>query len=205
VPLSDVLAQGYANDYAGYVTTPEEYTRQRYEGGHTMFGRWQLPACQQEFARVAADMREGRPSEAGPTPRLSRRRAARGPDPDVPVVAGAEFGAVLRQPRGGYRRGEQVRVRFVGANPNNALYRGGSYLQVQRRDDKQWHPVADDNDWCTSFEWEQQKPGSIVTIGWDIDEHVRPGRYRITYCGDARDGAGRITSFTGTSREFPVA
>ncbi len=204
VPLSDVLAQGYANDYAGYVTTPEEYTRQRYEGGHTMFGRWQLPAYQQEFARVAADMREGRPSEAGPTPELSRRRPARGPDPDVPVAAGAEFGAVLQQPRDGYRRGEQVHVRFVGATPNNALHRGGSYLQVQRRDDEQWHPVADDNDWCTRFQWEQDKKGSTVTISWDIDEHVAPGRYRITYCGDARDSAGCLTSFVGTSHEFLV-
>lgn len=39
VPVEDVLVQGYANDYAGYITTPEEYDAQRYEGGHTVFGR----------------------------------------------------------------------------------------------------------------------------------------------------------------------
>ncbi len=30
--------QGYSNAYAGYVTTPEEYRAQRYEGGYTLFG-----------------------------------------------------------------------------------------------------------------------------------------------------------------------
>ena len=37
---------GYANAYAGYVTTPEEYAAQRYEGGHTVFGRHTLAAWQ---------------------------------------------------------------------------------------------------------------------------------------------------------------
>src|SRR3954470_4119303 len=75
----DVIVQGYANDYAGYVTTPEEYDAQRYEGGHTMFGRWQLPAYVQEVTRVATDLRDGAPSRSVPTrtrraPRPARRR-----------------------------------------------------------------------------------------------------------------------------------
>ena len=59
VPTRHVLVQGYANDYAGYVTTPEEYGAQRYEGGHTMFGRWELPAYVQEVTRLARDLRDG--------------------------------------------------------------------------------------------------------------------------------------------------
>ncbi len=35
---------GYANAFVGYCTTPEEYEVQGYEGGHTVFGRWTLPA-----------------------------------------------------------------------------------------------------------------------------------------------------------------
>jgi len=34
---------GYANDYAGYVTTPEEYALQHYEGASTMYGTDTVP------------------------------------------------------------------------------------------------------------------------------------------------------------------
>jgi neutral ceramidase len=51
-----VLA-GYANAYAGYVTTPEEYALQDYEGASTHFGQWTLPAYQTELARLAARLR----------------------------------------------------------------------------------------------------------------------------------------------------
>lgn len=203
VPVDAVLAQGYANDYAGYITTPEEYSRQRYEGGHTMFGRWQLPAYQQEFARIAADLRVGRPSDAGPKPRGARQRTARGAGPDV-APEGLEFGAVLTEPAARYRHGEQVLARFVGANPNHHLRRGGSYLLVQRHDAESWLPAADDNDWATRFQWRREGAGSMVTVTWDVTADAEPGRYRITYSGDARCGSGALTAFTGTTREFVV-
>ena len=47
---------GYANAYAGYVTTPEEYELQDYEGASTHFGKWTLPAYQTVFARLAASL-----------------------------------------------------------------------------------------------------------------------------------------------------
>lgn len=48
-----VLYTGYADDYSGYVTTPEEYDRQGYEGAFTQFGRWTLPAWQTRIRRLA--------------------------------------------------------------------------------------------------------------------------------------------------------
>src|SRR3954453_15486352 len=73
----NVIVQGYANDYAGYVTTPEEYDAQRYEGGHTMFGRWELPAYLQEVSRVARDVADRSPTaspDAGKRPPRPRGR-----------------------------------------------------------------------------------------------------------------------------------
>lgn len=43
----------YCNDYMGYVTTAEEYRRQCYEGGHTVYGQWTLAAFQTRFAELA--------------------------------------------------------------------------------------------------------------------------------------------------------
>lgn len=54
--VSRAVLVGYANAYAGYVTTPEEYTLQDYEGASTHFGKWTLPAYQTVFADLAATM-----------------------------------------------------------------------------------------------------------------------------------------------------
>lgn len=47
--IEEVILCPYANGYAGYITTPEEYNVQQYEGGHTVFGKWTLPAIQTAF------------------------------------------------------------------------------------------------------------------------------------------------------------
>lgn len=54
---------GYANSYSGYVTTPEEYQRQLYEGASTHFGQWTQPAYQTLFRRlVRALVADSRPA-----------------------------------------------------------------------------------------------------------------------------------------------
>ena len=56
-----VVLAGYSNGYAGYITTPEEYMLQQYEGGHTLHGRWSLPAYQQIVSQLAAALESGAP------------------------------------------------------------------------------------------------------------------------------------------------
>jgi neutral ceramidase len=51
-----VLLAGYANAYAGYVATPEEFDVQAYEGASTHFGRWTLGAYQSRFRDLAAEL-----------------------------------------------------------------------------------------------------------------------------------------------------
>jgi neutral ceramidase len=208
VPIEDVLVAGYANDYAGYVTTPEEYDQQDYEAGHTMFGRWQLPAYQQEFARIAADMKAGRASDPGPSP---TRNPSTGKLPlqpgvvlDVPQI-GRNFGDVLEQPQPSYLPEQQVRTVFATANPNNDLQHGGSYLEVQRKDGDKWIRVADDGDWSTKYYWARDGiAASTGTITWDIPPDTPEGSYRVVHHGDAKDVFGQIRPFDGVSREFTV-
>lgn len=205
--LANVLVVGYSNGYIHYVTTPEEYDAQRYEGGSTFFGRWELPALQQAAARLATALRDGRPVPIGPVaPDLSARQhpAKDRSAPDVPP-AGKRFGDVLVQPVAGYRPGAQVRAVFVGAYPNNDLHRGGTYLEVQCEQGGAWRTVANDGDWSTKFHWSEAKgAGQVVTITWDVPEDTPARRYRIRYHGDARSAGGTLTAFTGTSEEFHV-
>lgn len=54
--VEEVILSPYANGYSGYITTHEEYQHQRYEGGHTLFGKWTLAAYQTNFERLAKEL-----------------------------------------------------------------------------------------------------------------------------------------------------
>ncbi|HEU4946150.1 MAG TPA: neutral/alkaline ceramidase [Kribbella sp.] len=202
--LTDVLVVGYSNGYLHYVTTPEEYDTQQYEGGSTLFGRWELPALQQTVAGLAVAMRDGQAVPYGePEPDLSaRQRHARPRVPaDVPP-RGHDFGDVLVQPRSHYCRGEQVAVVFAAAYPNNDLRRGGTYLEVQRETETGWSTVADDGDWSTTFRWHRDGARQTATITWAVPEDATPGRYRIRYHGDALTRV--LRPYSGTSPPFTI-
>lgn len=51
-----VVITGLANTYCDYVTTPEEYSVQRYEGASTIYGPYTLPGFIQEFNKLAVAM-----------------------------------------------------------------------------------------------------------------------------------------------------
>ena len=59
--VTEAIAIGYANAYAGYVTTPEEYAEQDYEGASTHFGKWTLPAYLTLFKELVAELRSEAP------------------------------------------------------------------------------------------------------------------------------------------------
>ena len=52
--VSRVHVSGYANAYAGYLTTLEEYGAQRYEGAYTLFGAGSLGVFEHELRQLAA-------------------------------------------------------------------------------------------------------------------------------------------------------
>ena len=205
--LQNVLVSGYSNGYIHYVTTPEEYEAQQYEGGSTLFGRWELPALQQTVAALATAMSSGTPTTVGaPTTDLSGRHRTR-PDRSVPdaAPAGSALGDVVVAPRTTYRAGQRVGAVFVGAHPNNRLRRGDSYLRVQSRDGTSWQTVQDDGDWATRFTWRRLRGGqSEVTVTWDIPEDIADGDYRMSYTGDGRGADGQLRPFCGTTDPFAV-
>lgn len=75
--VSHIAVQGYANAYAGYVTTPEEYTAQRYEGASNLYGAWSLAAFCTVFARMASRMQKAeRPYDIGEKSVITTRALA---------------------------------------------------------------------------------------------------------------------------------
>ncbi|UZE96057.1 neutral/alkaline non-lysosomal ceramidase N-terminal domain-containing protein [Alkalimarinus alittae] len=55
-PIKHVMISSLAGGYTGYVTTPEEYGRQYYEGGHTIYGKQTLPYLTAQSSKLAHDM-----------------------------------------------------------------------------------------------------------------------------------------------------
>ncbi len=203
--LRNVLVAGYSNAYIHYVTTPEEYEAQRYEGGSTLFGRWEAPALTQVAAELATSMRDGRPvsaiAPAGPE-RKPRGRGRRRSSPDRPLE-GRRFGDVVGAPRSSYRPGDQVRVSFSGADPNNDLHRGSTYLQVERHVEGAWRRIADDGDWETKIQFSKDGQGLRTTVTWDVPADAS-GTYRIRYFGDAIADHLDVKAFSGTTEPFDV-
>lgn len=209
VPLENVLMQGYANAYSQYVTTPEEYDLQQYEGGSTLYGRYTLPAQQQEFAALAASLRDGTPAGGGPTPpdHSDRQTSLQtGVVMDNPP-AGRRFGDVLAEPAASYGPGATVTAEFVTGHPKNDLHRNGTFLEVQRQVDGGWVRHLDDGDWDTTYRWVRLNGvtgTSKAVITWKVAPGTPAGTYRIAHFGDARSLFGPVSAFSGATRTFRV-
>jgi neutral ceramidase len=55
--VKHVYVTGNANGYFGYTTTPEEYRRQNYEGGHTLYGQYSTPYLTAQLGLLARDFK----------------------------------------------------------------------------------------------------------------------------------------------------
>ncbi|MFH8884794.1 neutral/alkaline ceramidase [Streptomyces californicus] len=209
VPLDRVLLQGYANAYSQYVTTPEEYDTQNYEGGSTLYGRYTLPAYQQEYARIADSLRAGTALDRGTAPPDESGRQftfQTGVVYDNPP-SGKAFGSVLKAPESSYARGSTATVEFATGHPKNDVRRGSTFLEVQRLENGAWKRVLDDGDWETTYRWTRLNGltgTSKATITWRIAPDTAPGAYRIVHHGDAKSFLGKITPFTGATGTFTV-
>ncbi len=54
--VQKIMLAAYCNGYSGYITTPEEYDVQMYEGGHTIYGRYTLAAYQTKLKELAIQL-----------------------------------------------------------------------------------------------------------------------------------------------------
>ncbi|UZJ55301.1 hypothetical protein CBS101457_004621 [Exobasidium rhododendri] len=214
-----VVLSGPANTYGHYVTTKEEYGAQRYEGGSTLFGPNTLEAYMHIYVKVLlpalVDDDAAKMIPPGSLAPLSIEKAFKY---DRPVVYDnspfrKSFGDVLEQPQGFYKVNDRanVTVTFVAANPRNDLRLESTYLEVQRRDDRNvedWRTVRTDGHHSTTMRWTQTSTTtgtSKMEIGWLVEEGTPPGMYRIVYYGSSKTPfTGKINPFEGRSNAFTL-
>lgn len=180
-----VLVQGYANGYGHYLTTPEEYDEQLYEGGATIFGRHQLDAILAAVVELAAAMRAGHPLDHGQPPRRQRSRIA-SPMGSTRFARRSRVG-VRRAPTSA-RVGEVVTAWFDAEHPNRVLR--PTYFRVEQRVGDSWTVVADDASPNTTITWHRDRCLRFhAEVDWISSE---PGVYRITYVGE-RETTAELT------------
>ena len=142
-----VVLAGYANEYASYFTTPEEYDAQHYEGGTTVYGPASGPFLTASLADLARPAGRRRPAPAPHRfdPTLGLRPTAR------PVSARAPRAArVLAQPRATARLGHaRLRWRGGGSGTDRPLDR--PFVAVQRHTARGWRTT--DTDLGLSILW----------------------------------------------------
>ncbi|WP_162872723.1 neutral/alkaline non-lysosomal ceramidase N-terminal domain-containing protein [Austwickia chelonae] len=206
-----VFLQSVTNAYGHYFTTPQEYTRQDYEGGATVFGRWTVPVLEGVVAHLGRALRDGTPVAMGvpPSPKVTVESAVGKVVHDAPTP-GEHFGQQVAGPGLGDKpravaAGSTVQADFVGAHPNNSVSRRTSLMRVERRTTTGWERVADDNDPDTRFSWTRVGVASSkVALSWTVPAEARPGTYRFVYTGDAKVPGGRLEAIVGEGEPFDV-
>jgi neutral ceramidase len=206
-PGEIVVLSSLANAYSSYLTTPEEYAKQHYEGASTQFGPNSLPAYQQEFSRLADALAAGAPVAPGPTPAdLSRNQwsfQAGVVLDDVPLFR--RFGDVVTHPAASYGRGAVASAVFWGGHPRNDPLIGSSYVDVERLENGAWVTVARDRDPSTTYRWARDGIAySKITVTFDTTG-AAPGTYRLRHRGHWKSGwTGAVTPYEGVTRTFTV-
>jgi neutral ceramidase len=211
--VTQVILTGLANEYSGYITTPEEYDTQQYEGASTLYGRLTFEAYRQIFGKLAAEMVNGVPSAPGPTPpdlsagQITLQTGVVYDDKRV----WENFGDVMTQPAASVNRGGTVTASFRAGHPKNKLNTGWSHYFVQRQTPSgSWGDVVWDAMPEGRMSWRRDGAPdclacSFAEVRWDVPLSTQPGTYRITHNGAWKHGVtGAITPYQGTTRTFVV-
>ncbi|XP_031838351.1 neutral ceramidase [Nomia melanderi] len=206
-----VIVAGLCNTYSDYITTPEEYQIQRYEGASTIYGPYTLSIYLKQYTELVTAALFKRNVDPGPPPaNFSNKNLLTFVTPvlfDTPKW-GRNFGDCIKQPQKLARPGDTVTAVFISGHPRNNLMTENTFLTVERlTKDEVWVPVATDANWETRFEWQRTSVvlgSSQVTITWQVPEDIKQGEYRIRHNGYYRYILGGIFPYYGVSNHFKV-
>ena len=170
--IERVVVSGLANEFILYLTTPEEYARQHYEGGNTHFGTYASNLLKAELTRLAGTLARGHP--APPPVAFDPTNGVR---PDGPAYgSGAASGTLLNQPAAIYPRLGHAEVAWQGGVRGLDRPVDRPFVIVERRQGGRWVRAGDDLG--LAMLWEVDDEGRY-RARWEIPLGARRGKHRF--------------------------
>jgi len=190
VGVKGVSVMGLTNEFIQYITTPEEYDRQHYEGGSTIYGPASSAALTDVLVEMARNLRDGKPAPA-PYPFDPRHGVEANGEP---FGKGAESATALAQPVA-TPPGAQAVFEWQGG-PNGLDRRlDRRFIAIERKTKKQaastaaglraglrpprsqaWKRVTDDLG--VSIVWTGD-PDGAYSAHWQVSPRAKAGMYRF--------------------------
>jgi neutral ceramidase len=166
-----VIESGLANEFIQYLTTPEEYDRQHYEGGSTLYGPLSVPFLIGQHTELARRLAAGRPAQDAypfdPTNGVQLNGQPYGP--------GAERGVFDTQPRTTRRFGHVV-IGWRGGPQGLDRPVDRAFVTVERRVKRRWRRVT--SDLGLQMLWHMDGENRYVAK-WEIPRDAQRGFYRM--------------------------
>lgn len=216
MPYQAVVYNGNTNAYASYMTTPEEYEKQHYEGGFTLFGINQQPAVMQETARLVKLIQKETSGRQTGDPEWIRDEPKKIDPADILrkeiddsvsyVPAGSYFGKLKGKMPETVCAGTDLELSFriSGLNRPEMLNRSYFYVQRYLPEIEKWVTVTDDSGLDTWFSGRKASSGMIIDTVWKIPSSAVPGVYRYTVQCAVREKKGTVRPVYAFSPEFEI-
>ncbi|KAJ3195270.1 hypothetical protein HDU82_002180, partial [Entophlyctis luteolus] len=158
-----IVIAGLSNTYVSYTTTFEEYQIQRYEGGSTAYGPYQLKAMQQIFTQMATSFSGGAnlTSLSSMAENFTEWQLLPGVVLDTTPIT-SYFGNVLTSPNSTYNIGDTAYAVFQCAHPRTGTgYTDPAsgiptFMTVDKRTNSgTWITFLTDAGWDTKYLWKR--------------------------------------------------
>jgi hypothetical protein len=169
--VTDPVVIGLANNYMGYLTTPEEYQMQHYEGGHTVYGMWTSLLARDAFVALSRSLARGEPA-----PEPDEPAALGGTNPGGFPTGDAE-GAITEEPPKSVARFESVSIGWAGSPMGVDRPVDQPFVILERLVRGTWR--TSDTDLGLSFIWREADGDYSARYEMPADEPLGPHRLRI--------------------------
>lgn len=167
-----VVIAGLAYDYLQYVTTPQEYAQQSYEGGSTLFGPNEGPFIQERLADLAGDLASG-----APAPPIYPLDTSYGVKPDgAPYPPGAATSTITAQPKSSYERLGHATLGWSGGANGVDRPVDAAFVHAQRKTRSGWRDA--ETDLGLTFLWRVDASGHYTAM-WEVPISEPVGTYRF--------------------------
>lgn len=201
------LVVGLANDYMAYLTTPEEYNFQWYEGQFTLWGPQEGPLMQARMGALSDRMLSGQPSPAYTYPPDTSGMQAENASPLTQALSVAAPtrapGTVLTQAPQAAKRGTVVTFAWAGGQPSAEITPGEAFVTTQHRTATGWRTIFTDESFEDLTDYARDGIDDHWDTRWDVPLDAATGGYRFVVTGKVYV-SGAIRRYSVTSSAFQV-